>query len=57
MRLLQRFFTANKTNVQNIVYNSDGFTLHYYAETEYTLTPDGRESIFQIRSYMSVSGD
>lgn len=49
-----RYFTANKTNVENGVYDSEGFTIHYYAETEYILTADGRESIFQVRSYLKV---
>ena len=52
----ERYFTANKTNVQNVVYNSDYFTILYYAETEYGLTKDGVERINQIRSYMKVIG-
>lgn len=49
-----RYFTANKTNVENGVYDSEGFTIHYYAETEYGLTADGRETVFQVRSYIKV---
>lgn len=51
-----RYFTANKTNVQNVVYNAEYFTIHYYCETEYGLTKDGVESIFQIRSYTKITG-
>lgn len=49
-----RYFTANKTNVENMVYDSEGFTIYYYAETEYGLTKDGRETVFQVRSYIKV---
>lgn len=49
-----RYFTANKTNVENGVYDSEGFTIHYYAETEYNLTADGIETVFQVRSYIKV---
>ena len=52
----ERYFTANKTNVQNVVYNSDYFTILYYAETEYGLTKNGNERINQIRSYTKVIG-
>ena len=51
-----RYFTANKTNAQNVVYNADGFTIHYYAETEYGLTADGNEFVFQLRSYTKITG-
>ena len=51
-----RYFTANKTNAQNVVYNAEYFTIHYYAETEYTLSADGTEHIFQLRSYTKLSG-
>lgn len=47
-------FTANKTNVENKVYNSEGFTIYYYAEAEYHITADGTETIFQYRSYIKV---
>lgn len=49
-----QYFTANKTNVENKVYNSDGFTIYYYAEAEYHITAEGKESIFQYRSYIKV---
>lgn len=52
----ERYFTANKTNVQNLVYNSDYFTILYYAETEYGLTKEGNERINQVRSYTKVIG-
>lgn len=52
----ERYFTANKTNVQNVVYNSDYFTILYYAETEYGLTKEGNERINQVRSYTKVIG-
>lgn len=51
-----RYFTANKTNVQNAIYDSDGFTIHYYAETEYHLSVTGEEKVFQIRSYIEITG-
>ncbi len=51
-----RYFTANRTNVQNVVYNSEDFTIHYYAETEYGLTANGEEFIFQVRSYAKITG-
>lgn len=49
-----RYFTANITNVQNAVYNSDYFTISYYAEKEYHISADGKETFFQIRSYIKV---
>lgn len=51
-----RYFTANKTNAQNAVYNAEDCAIHYYAETEYTLSKDGKESVFQIRSYTKLTG-
>lgn len=51
-----RYFTANKTNAQNVIYNADGCAIHYYAETEYTLSSTGNESIFQLRSYAELRG-
>lgn len=35
-----RSFTANKTNVENAVYDSDGFTICYYAVKEYHISND-----------------
>ena len=49
-----RYFTANITNVQNAVYDSDYFTISYYAEKEYHISADGKETFFQIRSYIKV---
>ena len=49
-----RYFTANKTNVDNIVYNSEGFTLCYYAVKEYLISTNGTEKFFQTRSYLKV---
>lgn len=49
-----QYFTANKTNVENKVYNSEDFTIYYYAEAEYHITPEGAENIFQYRSYIKV---
>lgn len=49
-----RSFTANKTNVENAVYNSDGFTICYYAVKEYHISSDGTETLFQTRSYIKV---
>ena len=49
-----RSFTANKTNVENAVYNSDGFTICYYAVKEYHISSDGTQSLFQSRSYIRV---
>lgn len=51
-----RYFTANKTNAQNVIYNAEGCAIHYYAETEYTLSANGNESIFQVRSYAEIRG-
>ena len=51
-----RYFTANKTNVRNLIYGVEGFTVHYYAETEYTLNASGEEAVFQIRSYIQIVG-
>lgn len=48
------YFTANKTNVQNAVYLSDGFTIYYYAVKEYAISGDGTERFFQTRSYIKV---
>lgn len=47
-------FTANKVNVENKVYNSEDFTIYYYAEAEYHITAEGNESIFQYCSYIKV---
>lgn len=47
-------FTANKTNVENKVYNSEDFTIYYYAEAEYHITANGDETIFQYRSYIKI---
>ncbi len=47
-------FTANKTNVENKVFNSEDFTIYYYAEVEYHITAEGTETIFQYRSYIKV---
>ena len=47
-------FTANKTNVSNKVYDSEDFTIYYYAETEYHIASNGTESVFQNRSYIKV---
>lgn len=49
-----RSFTANKTNVENAVYDSDGFTICYYAVKEYHISSDGTEALFQTRSYIKV---
>lgn len=49
-----RYFTANKTNVDNIVYNSEGFSLCYYAVKEYLISTNGTEKYFQTRSYLKV---
>ncbi|MDO5556334.1 MAG: hypothetical protein Q4G09_07010 [Clostridia bacterium] len=49
-----RSFTANKTNVENLTYNSEGFKIYYYAEIEYTVTADGIETEFQPRAYLKV---
>lgn len=48
------YFTANKTNVENKVYNSEDFTIYYYAEAEYTLSSKGVENLIQYRSYITV---
>lgn len=49
-----RSFTANKINVENLVYDSDGFTICYYAVKEYHISSDGTETFFQTRSYIKV---
>lgn len=48
------YFTANRTNVENKVYNSEDFTVYYYAEAEYTLSSQGVENFIQYRSYITV---
>ena len=48
------YFTANKTNVENLVYDSEGFTIYYYAIREYHISPNGTENYFQTRSYIKV---
>lgn len=50
----KQYFTANETNVKNKVYNSEDFTIYYYAEAEYHITSEGKESLFQYRSYIKV---
>ena len=49
-----RSFTANKTNVENAVYDSEGFTICYYAVKEYHIAADGTETLFQTISYIKV---
>ena len=49
-----RCFTANKTNVENAVYDSEGFTICYYAVKEYHIAADGTETLFQTRSYIKI---
>lgn len=48
------YFTANKTNVENAVYDSEGFTIYYYAVKEYLISANGTENYFQTRSYIKV---
>lgn len=48
------YFTANRTNVENAVYDSDGFTIYYYAVKEYLISSNGTENYFQTRSYIKV---
>ena len=48
------YFTANRTNVQNLIYDSEGFSIYYYAVKEYFISNDGEESYFQTRSYIDV---
>lgn len=48
------YFTANKTNVENVVYNSEGFGIYYYAIKEYYISANGTETFFQTRSYIKV---
>ncbi len=50
----RRYFTANKTNVNNAISNCDGFTISYYAVKEYHISADGKETFFQTRSYIKV---
>lgn len=49
-----RYFTANKTNVENEIYDSDGFSIYYYAVKEYIISANGTEKYFQTRSYIKV---
>ena len=49
-----RYFTANKTNVNNAINDCDGFTISYYAVKEYNITANGTETFFQTRSYIKV---
>ena len=49
-----RSFTANKTNVENAVYDSEGFTICYYAVKEYHIAADGTETLFQTISYIKI---
>lgn len=48
------YFTANARNVENLVYDSEGFSIHYYAVKEYHISADGTETYFQTRSYIKV---
>lgn len=49
-----RYFTANKTNVNNAINDCDGFTISYYAVKEYHISANGTETLFQTRSYIKV---
>ena len=46
--------TANRTNVENVVYDSEGFTVCYYAVKEYHIAADGTETLFQTRSHIKI---
>ena len=48
------YFTANTINVENAVYDSEGFNIYFYAVKEYWVSPDGTEKYFQTRSYIKV---
>lgn len=48
------YFTANKTNVENLVYDTEDFTIYYYSVKEYHIAADGTETLFQSRSYIKV---
>lgn len=48
------YFTTNKINVDNAIYNSEGFSIHFYAINEYIVTSEGKETYFQTRSYITV---
>lgn len=49
-----RYFTANKTNVNNAINDCDGFTISYYAVKEFHISANGTETFFQTRSYIKV---
>lgn len=49
-----RYFTANKTNVNNAINDCDGFTISYYAVKEFHISANGTETFFQTRSYLKV---
>ena len=49
-----RYFTANKTNVNNAINDCDEFTISYYAVKEFHISANGTETFFQTRSYIKV---
>ena len=48
------YFTTNKYNVENLVYDTEGFTIYYYSVKEYHISTDGTATYFQTRSYIKV---
>lgn len=48
------YFTANKTNVNNAIYDCEGFSVYYYAIKEYVVSTNGAETYFQTRCYIKV---
>lgn len=48
------YFTTNKNNVENLVYDTEGFTIYYYSVKEYHISADGTATFFQTRSYIKV---
>lgn len=48
------YFTINKNNVENLVYDTEGFTIYYYSVKEYHISSEGTETYFQTRGYIKV---
>jgi len=48
------YFTTNKYNVENLVYDTEGFTIYYYSVKEYHIASDGTATYFQTRAYIKV---
>ena len=51
---LDKHSFTSRYNVENLVYDTEGFTIYYYSVKEYHISTDGTATYFQTRSYIKV---